>query len=794
MTFICVYAVQVMSEVPALSPPKFTDPNIEIDGHLNETVWQSVPALDEMTVIRPDLLTIPRYKTRTQLHYTDKGLYVGITAEQPPETLLARLSSRDKTINRDGVTIYLDTSGEGRYGFFFGVNLGGSLVDGTILPERQVSYLWDGAWYGQSVATDDGYTSEMFLPWSMLAMPEGLDVRHMGYFVMRRVAHLDEEWGWPALPVTGPTFLSRFVPLEFERISTTKQFAFYPFSAASYNKMHSEKDSRIGTDIFWKPSSGLQLLATLNPDFGTVESDDVVVNLTSFETFFPEKRLFFLEANEMFITSPRSARSSGSGGTGARPTANTFFLEPTTLLNTRRIGGPAPPPTIPQGVTVADVELGRPTELKGALKLVGETGSFRYGVLAAAEDDTVFRGTDAAGHAVPVKQTGRDFGVVRWLYENTDNGRRGIGWMSTLTSHPAVDAKTHGLDLHYRNANGKVRADTQFMRSDVDSVTGNGVFTDVYYFPRRGRMHKFTLDYFDENLDVSDLGFIRRNDEITMRYTHNRISSGFEHLREVTNTLSVSYVTNTDRLVTRPSVWYKNTRTFPDKSKLELTGMVTGPRWDDRTNRGHGNFKFDEGFVAEVAYGTDTARVLSASIGFNTMTEQLGQLSHNVKAGFTYKPNDRISVDLDISYRRADHWMIYLDEDVLGAYEAAHWQPKLGMEVFLSARQQLRLSMQWVGIQARAQDLYGVSEQEDELQRLTDGISDDTFDFTISRMTAQLRYRWEIAPLSDLFVVYTRGSNIPNRVDDGFGDLFHDALTDPIIDLFVVKLRYRFGN
>jgi hypothetical protein len=69
-----------------------------------------------------------------------------------------------------------------------------------------------------------------------------------------------------------------------------------------------------------------------------------------------------------------------------------------------------------------------------------------------------------------------------------------------------------------------------------------------------------------------------------------------------------------------------------------------------------------------------------------------------------------------------------------------------------------------------------------------------TYDFTISRITAQLRYRWEIAPLSDLFIVYTRGSNLPNRRGDGFDDLFHDAVTDPIVDLIVVKLRYRFGS
>jgi hypothetical protein len=71
---------------------------------------------------------------------------------------------------------------------------------------------------------------------------------------------------------------------------------------------------------------------------------------------------------------------------------------------------------------------------------------------------------------------------------------------------------------------------------------------------------------------------------------------------------------------------------------------------------------------------------------------------------------------------------------------------------------------------------------------------DDVDDFTISRLTAQLRYRWQLGPLSDLFVVYTRGSNLPNRTSEDFEDLFTDALSDPIVDVLVVKLRYRFGS
>ena len=67
-------------------------------------------------------------------------------------------------------------------------------------------------------------------------------------------------------------------------------------------------------------------------------------------------------------------------------------------------------------------------------------------------------------------------------------------------------------------------------------------------------------------------------------------------------------------------------------------------------------------------------------------------------------------------------------------------------------------------------------------------------DFALSRLTTQVRYRWEIGPLSDFFLVYTRGSNLPNRIDDEYTDLFQDAISEPIVDTFIAKLRYRFGN
>ncbi|MCZ6617734.1 MAG: hypothetical protein O7E57_06335, partial [Gammaproteobacteria bacterium] len=92
------------------------------------------------------------------------------------------------------------------YGYWFVVNLGGSLMDGKVVPERSLSEQWDGPWRGESRQLPNGWSVEFFLPWSMMAMPAASAERTMGFWVDRKVAHMDERYGWPALPVQRGAF------------------------------------------------------------------------------------------------------------------------------------------------------------------------------------------------------------------------------------------------------------------------------------------------------------------------------------------------------------------------------------------------------------------------------------------------------------------------------------------------------------------------------------------------------------------------------------------------------------
>ena len=120
--------------------------------------------------------------------------------------------------------------------------------------------------------------------------------------------------------------------------------------------------------------------------------------------------------------------------------------------------------------------------------------------------------------------------------------------------------------------------------------------------------------------------------------------------------------------------------------------------------------------------------------------------------------------------------------------------PSVSMDYFISSKQQLSLKLQWVGINADESEYWTVPDSAGRLLPRTKTDLDPKDDFTVSQMTVQLRYRWEIAPLSDLFIVYTRGANLPSQGDQDFDYLFRDALSEPIIDVLTMKLRYRFGS
>ena len=748
--------------------------DIKVDGRLDEAIWRELAGADGFLVSDPETLAKPAYTTIVKAFYTDEGLYVGVDMEQPRATLIRRLSSRDgRRVNRDAIGITLDTSGEGRYGYWMNVALGGSQSDGTVLPERQFSSDWDGAWYSGTAVTENGWSAEILVPWSQVGMPRTGSLRTINVAFSRKLASLDESWGLPALPGSQPLYMSAMQPWQLEGVAPQQQWSFFPYVSSVVDLLESRAKENVGADVFWRPSTNFQATAAIRPDFGAVESDDVVVNLGAFENFFPEKRLFFQEGIEVFTATPRA-----EGG------------DPTTLLNTRRIGGIGRAPALPDGVELTDLERQKPVELVGALKTVGATGGFRYGLLGAAEDDASYE-ADGARYT----QSGTDYGVARVLYEGKSKAGdyRALGFLSALTRHAEQDTQAHGLDYHYLTVQGEWKVDGQFLFSSADErKDGFGGFADIRRNFGQGRRLHLGYSYYDEELDINDLGFLKRND---LRGSNGRY--------EVTHSDSPRY---RKRYI---SYWYRWERNSAgayvrkglgvdaevdllNRHQIRIGAAFFPGRDEDLDSRNNGTYRFGDRNRFDVRYRTDQAKALSYEVRLRHETEKLGGANLSPTLSINWRPRDNLSFATTLGYVNRRGWLLWRDGIDFATFEAEEWRPEVRLEYFASAKHQFKLLAQWVGIRATQLQNYQLQIDGAELTPVDESIARSD-DFAISNLSLQARYRWEIAPLSDLFLVYTLNGNrdVPR---EAFDDLLSSTFDDPLAELIAVKLRYRFGS
>ena len=791
-SIICLLAVLPLSELSAqdgiaVQLPQITrieqsDAEITIDGFIDEDVWKDLPVIDGMKVIDPDTLADTPYETHVRFFYTERGIYLSAMNFQPQETLMARMTSRDVRLERDGFVVAIDASGEGLYGFYLRINLGNSLTDATILPERTFNFQWDGPWLARTQALENGWSAEYYIPWSMMPLPQVDDDRKIGIYLERQVGHLQgEAWANPPLPGTVNQFLSAFEKYELKDIEPRRQLTYYPFASGIYDGVRDESTYKVGTEIFWRPTSNSLLSASLNPDFGNVESDDVVVNLTAFEVFFPERRVFFLEGQDVFNTSPRTSGRGGPGG-------------PISLLNTRRIGGAAIY-DVPDDVNVVPTDLSQPSELLGAVKLTGQSGNWRYGTLLASETESQIGGTLDDSTQVTLNAAGRDFSVARLLYEDTTSGgRRAIGWMGTNLSHPTIDATAHAVDMHYFSADNRFVIDTQIMHSNVDGKTGNGFLGDVAFRPRRGLQHGLRATYIDDTLDINELGFLTRNDQMNLDYNMFNIESDVPGLRQRTTSLFISNQWNTDGEPVRLGLFLNRGYNTLNNNTYDVSLRYFPERIDDRLGRGTGDFKVEGRYGLNLGFRTNPADKLAFNFDLNLDQDELGPARTGASARFTWRPNDRFSSDLRLDYTDREALLVHKGSGSYTSFESHQWAPQLEMNYFLNAWQQLRFTLQWTALKAFEDRFWQVDSQNVDFLQPVAKSDDDSDNFTISRLTFQARYRWEIAPLSDLFVVYTRGSNLPTDSFETFQDLLVQSWTDTVVDTLAIKLRYRFGS
>lgn len=524
-----------------------------IDGRLDESVWTTAAPITGFLQRNPIEGATPSESTEVRFLYTDRDLYVGFRGyDRTPGGVYGRLVRRDQRAASDHFSLFIDSFFDRRTAYEFTINPTGARRDVFIYDDgggRDDS--WDPVYDWATQVDSLGWTVELRIPFSQLRF-SGRDSVVFGLRLRRGINRRNEEMNWPFFPRDQAGEVSRYArlvglrdlpsPRRIEVLPyTAGSAAFEPAEAGNPFVTGERSSVRTGADLKVGVTSGLTLDLTVNPDFGQVEADPAVVNLSAFETFFPEKRPFFIEGTNLFQFGLQpSRRGEFGGGRGGEED----------LVYTRRIGRAPQVDPDDGGGYAESVEQ---TTILSAAKLSGQIGGgWQMGLaqaVTAKERADVLDGLGNRGSA-PVEPL-TSVTVVRAL-RSVRGGRLAYGAIATGLVRDLDEsvfeelherAFTGGLDLSARFGRDTYVLDVAVTGSRVEGGAEALVLTQrrsAHYFQRPDQDHldldssrtalsgfagyarlakavgflTWDLRYATRSpgFEINDLGFLRRAD------------------------------------------------------------------------------------------------------------------------------------------------------------------------------------------------------------------------------------------------------------------------------------------
>lgn len=718
---------------------------LRIDGLADEAVWKDAQTFADFVQTQPLTLGPPRYATHVRMLSLPEGLAVAFEVEQPADEPAHRARrARDASpMASDLVYVMVDFDGTGSRAYEFTVSRGGVQRDGTISNESAFSYDWDARWQSAVAETASGWSAELLIPWSAVPMREsGAQTRRVGIHFGRFLESRGERYAWPGISFEQPRYVSAFARVDIPNHAVAS-FELFPYGSTRYDLVGDHAAARAGADLLWRPSSRFQLTAALKPDFGQVESDNLVVNFDAIETFFTDKRPFFTENNALFdLRTPRDDY----------------------LLYTRRIGG------------ASDDGTGEAADIDAAVKFGGSAAGIDYGAFVASEEG----------------EAGRDFHVVRALRPGE---HLSVGYMALHTDRPALDrdAWVHAVDWAWRpNARNTVNGIVLHSRVDESGTdkSGSGGFARWLYAPNERWKQDITVTHYDNDLDFNDAGYMRRNSVNQVFYQTSLRNAGQPAASRnvaVTWDLVGSYITNDhgDRLT--PFYWFARTAERQGGGKHYSQVLVNASGYDDRISRGNGIVRRKQ--RTELWHYYQSPRIGNWKFLLGGWWMQEGDNDHafQLESEANYQFNDRLDTGLVLYPRWSKDWLIWRGGDQLASYRRTQIYLTWNLNWFPAPKHEFRLKTQWVVIDAHDATSFAIGPGGNLLPS-----SQVNPDFSVRSFGLQMRYRHEIGPQRELYVVYARGGYLEDEDHtESSLRLLDEALRLRDSDQVLIKLRWR---
>jgi hypothetical protein len=724
-----------------------TAAQVTIDGKVDPAEWAGAEHVTDFKLTEPLTLAPSPYPTEAWILSTPEGLAIAFKNTQPASVPRTRQRTpRDGDAPVDRVNLMVDYDGDGRAGYNFTVNLTNGYIDETINNERNFSKDWDANWKHAVSEDGDTWSVEMLIPWYVAPMGKGRDgKRTIGIYLDRVVGSTGQRVAWPDASFQRPRFMSDWRKLQIPAYSQSL-LAVTPYATAGYDILNNRSYTDAGADIYWKPNGQMQLTATINPDFGQVESDNLVVNFSANETFFSDKRPFFTENQGIFDFGTPSDFSQ--------------------LLYTRRVGGPADDGSGPGDITAA-------------VKFNGSLGAYKYGVFVADEADPA----------------GRRFTALRLVRDFTDQN---VGLMVTQVERPFLDrtATVVGVDQNWRPS-AKLNVSNRLIFSDIDQAgsrtTGSGFTTIVEYEMAHGWRQQWLGMHFGDSLQINDFGYLSR---ANLNYGHWQVSHRVTDFPKESKYNSRDWrwrisATDNDHGLGLQRQFRMSVQSQRKDGGNEFAQInANGPGHDDRVLRGNGIVKlpYSLNLFAERYRPRKGHWELYGNV--NAFIGGIGEDRHwGWSANFnpTYYLTDAFSIYASFSAEHTPDWMVWQHDNLVSTFDEHSTEFDAGVNWTIGSRQELRVKLQALGLDAPLRQAFRAAPDGTPVET-----SERVDDFSLSQLGFQIRYRYELKPLSDLYVVYGRGGDIFHEYSDHAFDLMRDAFELRDSDQILVKISYRF--
>jgi hypothetical protein len=809
---------------------KATTPPV-LDGKVDDEAWATAQSIDAFLEYDPNQGADPRFKTDVRVVHDDKYLYVLARMYDPaPDSIISLLSRRDVRTQSEQLKLMIDSYHDRRTGFEFIVNPAGVKRDFLISNDNNEDPTWDAVWDVATKVDSLGWVAEFRIPFSQIRF-NNQDEHTFGFMVVRDIARTGQRISWPLYHREKQGYISQAGELNNIRgIGSPSRLEVVPYvvtkneTRPSGSSFDHPQSVSAGADIKYGLSSNLTLNATINPDFGQVEADPSVLNLSAFEQFFEERRPFFLEGAGIF-TFNTACGDIDTGCTG--------------LFYSRRIG------RSPQLSSLyGDNTSATNTTILGASKLTGRLGKgLSVGFLDGITQREV--GTDDR----TIEPT-TNYAVGR-LQQDLNDGKTGIGVMITGVNR-SLDgntddflrrsAYTGGLDVRHRflNKNYELRAyiagsqvngtadaiaSTQrdgvhrYQRPDDDvsydptrtSLTGNAERLSVSKFGGGITRFQSVLQRFSPGFETNDLGFQSRADEqmfrnwFSLQYNkptnlYQRASFNFNTMNKwTTEGLPTSVGVNTN--------WHVQFKNFM-WGHIGFNGNGFLPTYNDRVARGGPALRNSAGIDVWTGLESDSRKAYTGNVFFGGYKNDEGK-THGwwVNPGGNFRVGSQFNASVGFNYENDINDSQWRANYGVAGVDTTHYTFARLDQKTLSLTSRLNFTASpTLSLQVYAAPFISTGDYSDWREMNNPRAKDydarfkpftskgDPGGFNVKEFRSNTVLRYEYRPGSTIFLVWAQGRAMDGQPTEfQFGRDLKDVFDTHPNNTFLIKMSYWFN-